>query len=92
MPTVPGTYTFHIKGKIDTLEVDEKFTSGPSTFGDIEDTAAVQYPAKVPVADGLSKKLDAIQSGIDQTRMIAIAALALALVGLGAAALARRRR
>ena len=91
MPTVPGTYTFHIKGKIDTLDVDEKFSSGPSTFGDIEDTAAVQYPAKVPVADSLSKKLDAIQSGIDQTRIIAIAALALAVIGLGLVALTRRR-
>ena len=92
MPTASGTYTFHIKGKIDTLDVDEKFTSGPGTFGDIEDTAAVQYPAKVPVADELSRKLDAIQSGIDQTRIIAIVALALAVVGLGGAALARRQR
>jgi hypothetical protein len=92
MPTAAGTYTFHIKGKIDTLDVDEKFTSGPGTFGDIEDTTAVQYPAKVPVADALSKKLDAIQSGVDQTRIIAIVALALAVVGLGAAALLRRPR
>src|SRR4029078_7547682 len=83
MPTVPGTYTFHIKGKIETLDVDEKFTSGPSTFGDIEDTAAVQYPAKVPVADSLSKKLDAIQSGVDQTRIIALGALVVALAGIG---------
>jgi len=91
MPTVPGTYTFHIKGKIDTLDVDEKFSSGPSTFGDIEDTAAVQYPAKVPVADSLSKKLDAIQSGVDQTRVIAILALVIGLAGIGAGVLFRRR-
>ena len=92
MPTAPGTYTFHIKGKIDTLDVDEKFTSGPGTFGDIEDTAAVQYPAKVPVADALLKKLDAIQASVDQTRVIAILALAIGLAGIGAAALFRRRR
>ena len=91
MPTVAGAYTFHVKGKIDTLNVDEKFTSGPNTFGDVEDISAVQYPAKVPVGDGLSTELDALQSGIDQTRLIAIAALALAGVGLGAAALTRRR-
>ena len=91
MPTVKGTYTFHITGKIDTLTVDEKFTSGPSTFGDIEDTAAVQYPAKVPVADDLGKKLDSIQSGVDQTRILAIVAIALAVVSFGGAALARRR-
>lgn len=92
MPTAKGTYTFHITGKIDTLMVDEKFTSGPGTFGDIEDPAAIQYPAKVPVADDLGKKLDAIGSGIDQTRVIALVALALAAVALGGAALARRRR
>jgi len=91
MPTVKGTYTFHITGKIDTTNIDEKFTSGPNTFGDIEDTAAVQYPQKVPVADELGKKLDAIQSGVDQTRILAIVAVALAVVGLGGAALARRR-
>jgi len=91
MPTVAGAYTFHIKGKIDTLNVDEKFTSGPNTFGDVQDISAVQYPAKVPVADGLSTKLDALQSGIDQTRLIAIAALALAVIGLGAVVLTRRR-
>ena len=92
MPTVTGTYTFHITGKIDTLTIDEKFSSGPGTFGDIEDTAAVQYPAKVPVADDLSKKLDSIRSSIDSTRAFAIAALALAVLALGGAALARRRR
>ena len=91
MPTVKGTYTFHITGKIDTTNIDEKFTSGPNTFGDIEDTAAVQYPQKVPVADELGKRLDSIQSGVDQTRILAIVAVALAVVGLGGAALARRR-
>ena len=91
MPTVKGTYTFHITGKIDTTNIDEKFNSGPNTFGDIEDTAAVQYPQKVPVGDDLSKKLDAIQSGVDQTRILAIVAIALAVLGLGGAALARRR-
>ena len=91
MPTVKGTYTFHITGKIDTTNIDEKFSSGPNTFGDIEDTAAVQYPQKVPVADELGKRLDSIQSGVDQTRILAIVAIALAVVGLGGAALARRR-
>ena len=91
MPTVKGAYTFHITGKIDTLTIDEKFSSGPNTFGEIEDTATVQYPAKVPVADELGTKLDTIQSGVDQTRAFALVALALAIVGLGGAALARRR-
>ena len=47
MPTVTGAYTFHIVGKIETLSVDEKFTSGPNTFDDITDVTALQYPAKI---------------------------------------------
>ena len=91
MPTATGTYTFHIVGKIDTQSIDEKFSSGPNTFGDIEDSAAVQYPTKVPVADELGKKLDAISSAVDQTRIIALAALVVALAGIGASVLFRRR-
>ena len=92
MPTVVGQYTFHIIGKIDTQSVDEKFQSGPNTFGDIENTAALQYPAKVPVADELGKKLDAIQSGVDQTRLIALGAILLAVVAVAASVMAGRRR
>ena len=92
MPTVVGGYTFHITGKIDTQTVDEKFQSGPNTFGDIENTAALQYPAKVPVGDDLGKKLDAIQSGVDQTRLLAFAAIVLGVIALGASVMAGRRR
>lgn len=92
MPTVTGTYIFHIKGKIESQDLDEKFTSGPGTFGDIENTAVLQYPAKVPVADELGKKLDAIQSSVDQTRLIALAALAAGVVAIVAVVLLSRRR
>ena len=83
VPTVPGTYTFRIFGKIETLAVDEKFSSGPNTFGDVDDMAALQYPTKVPFAGDLAKKLDAIQSSVDQTRIIGLAALALGVGLLG---------
>lgn len=92
MPTVTGTYIFHIKGKIESQDLDEKFTSGPGTFGDIENTAVLQYPAKVPVADELGKKLEAIQSSVDQTRLIALAALAAGVVAIVAVVLLSRRR
>lgn len=92
MPTVVGAYTFHIVGTIGQTKVDEKFQSGPGTFGDIESTADLQYPAKVPVADDLGKKLDAIQSGVDQTRLIALAGILVAVVALGASVMAGRRR
>jgi hypothetical protein len=92
MPTVTGTYTFHVKGKIDTQDVDEKFQSGPNTFGDIEDTTVLQYPEKVPVASDLGARLDAIQSGVDQTRLIALGALALGVIAIVVAVVMSRRR
>ena len=92
MPTVAGTYTFHIKGKIDTQNVDEKFESGPGRFDDVDSATAVQYPVKVPTGDELSKRLDDLQSGLDQARLLSAAALVVGLVGLGVAfALSRRR-
>jgi hypothetical protein len=92
MPTVVGTYAFHIKGKIESLDMDEKFTSGPGTFGDMQDTAALQYPTKVPVGDELGQKLDRISSGVDQTRVVALAALVVGVLALGGALVAGRRR
>jgi len=92
VPTAPGTYTYHIKGKIDTLDVDEKFESGPGRFNDVESTTALQYPTKVPTADDLTKRLADLQSGIDQTRLLSAAAVVIGLVALGAAFAMWRRR
>ena len=80
MPTVTGAYVFHIKGKVESLDVDEVFESGPNRFGDIESTTALQYPNKVPAADELNKRLGDIQSAIDQTRALAGIALAMAII------------
>jgi hypothetical protein len=92
MPTLTGTYIFTIKGKIDTLDVNEKFESGPGRFGDIESTTALQYPNKVPAADELTKRLGDLQSGIDQTRLLSAAAVLIAVVALAAAFVTSRRR
>jgi hypothetical protein len=92
MPTTTGTYIFTIKGKIDTLDVNEKFESGPGRFGDIESTTALQYPNRVPAADELTKRLGDLQSGIDQTRLLSAAAVVIGIVALGAAFAMSRRR
>ena len=92
MPTMTSTYTFHIKGKVENLDIDEKFESGPGRFGDIEPTTAVQYPDKVPAADELTKRLGDLQGGIDQTRLLSAAAVVMGIVAIGVAfALSRRR-
>ena len=91
MPTATGTYIFTIKGKIESLDVNEKFESGPGRFGDIEPTTALQYPNKVPAADEVGKRLSDLQSGIDQTRLLSAAAVVIGIVALGAAFMFRRR-
>jgi len=58
IPTIPGTYTFHLTGAINGQKVDEKFTSGPRTFSDAEDPAGVQFPAKEPSGLQLNQRLD----------------------------------
>ena len=91
LPTATGTYIFTIKGKIESLDVDEKFESGPGRFGDIEPTTALQYPNKVPAADDLGKSLGNLQGGIDQTRLLSAAAVVIGIVALGTAFMFRRR-
>ncbi|TMF55511.1 MAG: hypothetical protein E6I19_08195 [Chloroflexi bacterium] len=92
MPTVAGTYTFHIKGKIDTQNVDEKFESGPGRFDDVDPATALQYPVKVPTGDELSRRLDDLQGGLDQARLLSAAALVIGIVALGVAFAMSRRR
>ena len=58
IPTTPGTYTFHFTGAIKGQKVDEKFTSGPQTFSDAVDPAAVQFPVKEPSGLQLNQRLD----------------------------------
>jgi hypothetical protein len=43
-PTKPGDYTFRIYGKIGDTTIDESFTSGPDTFGPVEDPAPLRFP------------------------------------------------
>jgi hypothetical protein len=39
-----GDYTFRIFGTINGAEIDETFTSGPETFGPVEDPAPLRFP------------------------------------------------
>jgi hypothetical protein len=91
-PTVAGQYRYKVTGTIGTTTVNETFESGPTTFNDVQPSSALQYPTKVPAGDELGKKLDAIQSAVDQTRIFAIVALVLGLAALAAAAYGMRRR
>ena len=91
VPTAPGVYIFQIKGKIESLDVDEKFESGPGRFNDVESTAALQYPVKVPSGSELGDSLAAIRSDLTQIRLLAAVAIALGIIAIGAPFLMRRR-
>ena len=87
MPTKVGDYTFHITGTIGTMNVDEKFESGPGRFGSIESTDPLQYPQKVVSNADLAARLDSIQSLV--IAGIVIAGIAV-LLSIGGLALRRR--
>jgi hypothetical protein len=87
LPTRVGDYTFHITGAVGTMNIDEKFESGPGRFGAIESTDPLQYPAKVVSNTDLAARLDQLQT-------LAIAGIVLGGLALlaSAAGLVMRRR
>jgi hypothetical protein len=97
IPTAPGTYAFHLFGSIGKQKVDERFTSGPTTFDDVADPAEVEFPTKVPTGTELAARLDreiprltaAVVSArseaedrADSARTLAIAGIVVGALGL----------
>jgi len=93
IPTRAGAYRFVFSGKIEDSDLNETFESGPGRFDDVEASAELQYPAKVPTGADLADRLDDIDRKLGSLQALAIVALALAVVlPLGLAAAARRSR
>lgn len=90
VPTREGGYRFVIKGKIETLDVNETFESGPGRFDEIRPVTALQYPDKVPTGAELSRTLNDIRSTAEQMRIIAIAALILGVIAVALRFLRKR--
>ena len=90
IPTVSGGYKYQMTGKVEALDVNETFESGPGRFNDVEAASALQFPEKVPSGADLTGKLNDLQSTADQTRLLAIIAVALGLAALGMTLLRRR--
>jgi hypothetical protein len=87
IPTKAGDYRFHITGTVGTMNVDEKFESGPGRFGAIESTDSLEYPQKVVSNADLAARLDSIQTLVIVGILVAGVALLLSIGGL-----AMRRR
>jgi hypothetical protein len=82
IPTVVGTYTFHIFGAINGTPIDRTIVSGPSTFDSIADSSAVAFPVAVPSVAEIATKVDAVNQR-------AASALASAQTAASAAATAK---
>jgi hypothetical protein len=106
IPTVPGAYTFHLKGNISGQAVDETVAAGDKTFNLVTASSEAQWPNQLPSAADLSTKLDRIssrqattqssadgaQSAANRALVVAIVGIVIALVLGGANLLLARRR
>jgi hypothetical protein len=84
-PTRAGTWTFRISGTVGGQEVNEAFTSGPDTFGDIEDPGEVAFPIEDPSSAELT---DLVEQARRESSDNASSARTLGYVGSGAGILA----
>ena len=62
-PTRAGTWTFRIFGTVGGQDVNETFTSGPDTFGDIEDPGEVAFPIEDPSSAELTDLVEQARTG-----------------------------
>jgi hypothetical protein len=92
-PTAAGQYTFHIFGEIEGVAVDESFTSGEETFGDVADAASGQFPVVFPPTGDIVRDAEAGAAASGTSTLAVVlggAGLVVGLIALGLT-LARRR-
>ncbi len=71
MPTVAGNYTFHFFGTINGQKVDERFTSGPTTFNTVQEPTGIQFPVKVPTVPDLATLTNRLSSRVGNATQVA---------------------
>jgi hypothetical protein len=93
VPTKVGTYIFHFSGQVESQNVDEKFESGPNTFDDVQDIAAVEFPDKAPSPQDLAAALSAAQDAAASAKTVSYVGVVAGVVGVivGGLALLRRK-
>ncbi len=65
IPTAPGTYTFHVTGTLGGQPVDKAFTSSDSTFNNVVDPSAVQFPVKLQNAADLATNVSRLNPRVE---------------------------
>ena len=97
-PTAPGNYTFHFIGTIGTQHIDQRFTSGPTTFNTVQDPTASEFPVQTPTMTELSQRVNvslprlATSSQTSRAQIFGIMGLAVGAAGLAVALVALLRR
>jgi hypothetical protein len=91
-PTAVGVYSFRIFGAIDGANVNETFTSGPNTFGNIVEPPG--FPNPLPLNQQLEESLGGLEQRVvslesednsgdaDTAMMVGIAGIIVGAVGL----------
>ena len=99
VPTRPGTYSFHFIGSVDNQKIDQTFTSSDTTFDNVQDASAIEFPVKDPSAADLGGRLDRLGPRVEDARAaagramtIGAAGLLAGIVGIAAGLGAMRRR
>lgn len=91
-PTAAGQYTFHILGDVGAMAVDESFTSGEDTFGDVADAASGQFPIAYPATGDIASEARAGAAAAGTATLALLLGGAGLIVGLVALGLTFARR
>jgi hypothetical protein len=91
-PTAAGPYSFHVTGDIEGTPIDETFSSGPDTFGEVEDVAGGQFPVQYPATGDVVRDAEAGANAATTATIGLVLGGAGLLVGLVALGLAIARR
>ena len=93
VPTRPGTYTFHITGTAAGTKIDQFFTSGDTTFDEVKDPTADEFPAKDPSTAQLAQRVNTAQTKANAGSSRAMIAIIVGAIGIvvGLIALVRPR-
>ena len=91
-PTAAGPYTFRILGEVDGEPIDESFTAGPDTFGEVEEQSGGQFPVQFPAAADVVRDAEAGAAAATQATIALVLAIAGLLAGLVALGVTLARR
>jgi hypothetical protein len=84
IPTAEGTYTFHIFGTIEGIQIDESFTSGPDTFSEVASRSTMNFPATDGGDSAASAAVEDAQDSADSAQTLAIIGIIAGVLGLAA--------